>query len=195
MGLRPTQGNEKRLGPATTLYGTLPFPLSSRAAGSLRRVGREMTGILYRQQKIGWAGTRRATLSVSLGEVVIFLISHKRAPVDRDGGLSTSRPPQPLPCPLATVLSFQQPSPFCHPERTRISYFTALTSATFVVLPKENHMQLIEATTLDKEIRGSRGICSSADPSWICSSTERTGLPATRHSKRPRVRLSVRKAA
>jgi hypothetical protein len=23
MGLRPTQGNEKRLGPATTLYGTV----------------------------------------------------------------------------------------------------------------------------------------------------------------------------
>jgi hypothetical protein len=53
------------------------------------------------------------------------------------------------PFPLATALSLQQPSPFCHPERTRISYFTALTSATFVVLPKENHMQLTEATTLD----------------------------------------------
>jgi ABC-type uncharacterized transport system permease subunit len=39
----------------------------------------------------------------------------------------------------------------CHPERTRISYFTALTSATFVVLPKENHMQLTEATTLDRK--------------------------------------------
>jgi hypothetical protein len=52
---------------------------------------------------------------------------------------------------LATVLSLQLPSPFCHPERTRISYFTALTSATFVVLPKENHMQLTEATTLDRK--------------------------------------------
>jgi len=37
----------------------------------------------------------------------------------------------------------------CHPERTRISYFTALTSATYVVLPKENHTQLIEAATLE----------------------------------------------
>ena len=46
---------------------------------------------------------------------------------------------------------FQQPSPFCHPERTRISYFTALTSATFVVLSKENHMQSTEATTLDRK--------------------------------------------
>jgi hypothetical protein len=39
----------------------------------------------------------------------------------------------------------------CHPERTRISYFTALTSATYVVLPKENHMQLTEAATLDRK--------------------------------------------
>jgi hypothetical protein len=39
----------------------------------------------------------------------------------------------------------------CHPERTRISYFRALTSATYVVLPKENHMQLTEAATLDRK--------------------------------------------
>ena len=39
----------------------------------------------------------------------------------------------------------------CHPERTRISYFTALTSATYVVLPKENHMLLTEAATLDRK--------------------------------------------
>jgi hypothetical protein len=39
----------------------------------------------------------------------------------------------------------------CHPERTRISYLTALTSATCAVLPKENHMQLTEATTLDRK--------------------------------------------
>jgi hypothetical protein len=44
------------------------------------------------------------------------------------------------------------PLPFlCHPERTRISYLTALTGATFVVLPKENHMQWTEATTLDRK--------------------------------------------
>jgi hypothetical protein len=39
----------------------------------------------------------------------------------------------------------------CHPERTRISYFTALTSATYVVLSKENHMLLTEAATLDRK--------------------------------------------
>jgi hypothetical protein len=31
MGLRPTQGDEKSLGPATTLYGTGTLSLSSRA--------------------------------------------------------------------------------------------------------------------------------------------------------------------
>jgi hypothetical protein len=36
-------------------------------------------------------------------------------------------------------------------ERTRISYFTALTGATYVVLRKENHMQLTEAATLDRK--------------------------------------------
>jgi hypothetical protein len=54
--------------------------------------------------------------------------------------------------------------PFAIRERNRISYLTALTSATYVVLPKENHMQLIEAATLD-EIRRSRGICSFTQPS------------------------------
>ena len=49
-------------------------------------------------------------------------------------------------------LSLCNRHPFlCHPERTRISYLTALTSATYVVLPKENHMQLIEAATLDRK--------------------------------------------
>jgi hypothetical protein len=42
------------------------------------------------------------------------------------------------------ALSFVIPS-------TRISYFTALSSATYVVLPKENHMQLTEAATLDRK--------------------------------------------
>jgi hypothetical protein len=49
------------------------------------------------------------------------------------------------------------PSPFCHPERTRISYLTALTGATYVVLPKENHMQLAEATSLDRKSGGAEG--------------------------------------
>ena len=35
------------------------------------------------------------------------------------GCLSTSPPPRLPPWPLATVLSSQRPSPFCHPERSR----------------------------------------------------------------------------
>ena len=52
---------------------------------------------------------------------------------------------------------FQQPSPFCHPERTRISYFTALTGATYVVLLKENHIKLFEAATFDRKSRETVG--------------------------------------
>jgi hypothetical protein len=48
--------------------------------------------------------------------------------------------------------SLRHRCPFlCHPERTRISYFTALTGATYVVLPQENHMQLTEVATLDRK--------------------------------------------
>jgi hypothetical protein len=57
--------------------------------------------------------------------------------------------PQQLSYPQQLSFSFQQPSPFCHPERTWVSYITALNGATYVVLLKENHMQLTEAATLD----------------------------------------------
>ena len=50
-----------------------------------------------------------------------------------------------------TTVHKTAPFPFCHPERTRISYFTALAGATDVVLSKENHTRLTEATTLDRE--------------------------------------------
>jgi hypothetical protein len=62
-----------------------------------------------------------------------------------------SSPPNNCPIPWQRSSPFQQPSPFCHPERTRISYFAALTGATYVVLLKENHMQLFEAATLDRK--------------------------------------------
>ena len=52
---------------------------------------------------------------------------------------------------MATVLRLQRPSPFCHSERTRISYLTALTGAAYVVLLKENHTQLFEAATLNRK--------------------------------------------
>jgi hypothetical protein len=62
-----------------------------------------------------------------------------------------SSPPNNCPIPWQRSFPFQQPSPFCHPERTRISYVAALTGATYVVLLKENHMQLFEAATLDRK--------------------------------------------
>jgi hypothetical protein len=55
------------------------------------------------------------------------------------------------PVPWQRSCPYNHPLLFVIPERTRISYFTALTSATFVVLSKENHMQLTEATTLDRK--------------------------------------------
>jgi hypothetical protein len=45
----------------------------------------------------------------------------------------------------------------CHPERTRISYFTALTSDHLCGSPKENHMQLTEVATLDRKSGGAEG--------------------------------------
>jgi hypothetical protein len=53
-------------------------------------------------------------------------------------------------------------------ERTRISCFTALTGATYVVLPKENHTQLTVAATLDRKSGGAdlsrRAVEGSAVP-------------------------------
>jgi hypothetical protein len=78
-------------------------------------------------------------------------------------------------------------SPFpCHPERTRISYFTAFTSATYVVLPKENHMQFTEAATLDRKSGEAEG---SAVPRTSPGNAE--SPTATNFSSRPeRTRIS-----
>jgi hypothetical protein len=51
--------------------------------------------------------------------------------------------------------------PLCHPERTRISYFTALPEATYAALRRESRMQSTEATVLGQEIWDSRGICGA----------------------------------
>jgi hypothetical protein len=51
----------------------------------------------------------------------------------------------------ATTLDELLPFPFVIPKRTRISCLTALTAATYVVLSKENHMQSIEAATIDRK--------------------------------------------
>ena len=58
MGLRPTQGGEKRLGPATTLSGTdtLSFVIPSEAEGSA--VPRTFRGNVFRQSVPGFPATR-----------------------------------------------------------------------------------------------------------------------------------------
>jgi hypothetical protein len=65
---------------------------------------------------------------------------------------------------------------FVIPSEAGISYFTALTSATYVVLPKENHMHLTEAATLDRKSGEAEG---SAVPRTLLGnvfSTERTRI-------------------
>jgi hypothetical protein len=62
------------------------------------------------------------------------------------------------------------PSPFVIPERTRISYLTALTTATYVVLYKENHMQSIEAATLDRKSGEAEG-SAVPPPCTLCRGT------------------------
>ena len=58
MGLRPTQGDEKRLGPASTLYGTatLPFVIPTEAEGSA--VQRTFRGNVFRPSAPGFPATR-----------------------------------------------------------------------------------------------------------------------------------------
>jgi hypothetical protein len=68
------------------------------------------------------------------------------------------------PFPSATALSFQRSSPFCHPERTRISCFTALTGDHGCgSLQREPHAVDRSCNSL-QEIRGRRGICSAPTP-------------------------------
>ena len=47
--------------------------------------------------------------------------------------------------------------PLCHPERTRISYFTALSAATYAALHKESRMKSVEATVFDRKSGGAEG--------------------------------------
>jgi hypothetical protein len=60
-----------------------------------------------------------------------------------------------------TALSLQRSSPFCHPERTRISCFTALTADPGCgSLQREPHAA-DRSRNSRQEIRGSRGICGA----------------------------------
>ncbi len=70
-------------------------------------------------------------------------------------------------------------------ERTRISYFTALAPATYVVLLKENHMQLTEAATLDRkfgEAEGSAGPQTTTGNAEYDAQTELSSRPERKRS-------------
>src|ERR1700744_3786584 len=71
-----------------------------------------------------------------------------------------SRPAALCPSNLTAPNKSHRP-PLCHPERTRISYFTALPAATYAALRKESRMKSTEATVLDRKSWGSRGICGA----------------------------------
>jgi hypothetical protein len=68
-------------------------------------------------------------------------------------------PRQCLSYPCCSELLTHQP-PLCYPERTRISYFAALTAATCAALRKESRMKSTEATVCDRK-SGAAGICNS----------------------------------
>jgi hypothetical protein len=64
--------------------------------------------------------------------------------------------------------------PLCHPERTRISYLTALPAATYAALRKESRMTSTEATAFDRKSGGAEG------PAVRPSLYRRLGAPVPR---------------
>ena len=73
------------------------------------------------------------------------VMGHRPTQGDEKRPLSSNRSP------------WQLGPPLCHPERARISYFTALASATNVVLLKENHMGVDRSRNSRQEIREAEG--------------------------------------
>src|ERR1700740_2053350 len=107
MGLRPTQDDEKRIGPATTLSLPLPSPCHPDRSEAKRRDLRFYGPFLD---------------MFFDGAVVTFFDFRAK-------GAAYRRPhhPDDHPGPWQRFSPFQRPFPFCHPERTRISCFTVLT--------------------------------------------------------------------
>ena len=69
--------------------------------------------------------------------------------------------------------------PLCHPERTRISYFTALPAATYAALRKESRMKSTEVTIFDRKSGGAEG--SAVRPGSRTKVSVPLVLPQTRH--------------
>src|SRR5580658_10915382 len=72
--------------------------------------------------------------------------------------------------------------PLCHPERTRISYLTALPAATYAALRKESRMTSTEATAFDRKSGGVEG--SAVRPGSRTKVSVPLVLPQNRHPER-----------
>jgi hypothetical protein len=140
MGLRPIYEDENGFYPATSLPGSaaLPFVISTGAQRSGEiSVLIPLLGNVFRRSVPGFP---TSPLSPATTHVVLRKENHTQlteaATLDRkSGGAEGSAVLLPLTkptlcnyppftfleqsCPLATALSLQQPSPFCHPERSR----------------------------------------------------------------------------
>jgi hypothetical protein len=87
---------------------------------------------------------------------------------------------------ISTNVTWKRKPPLCHPacpgepwERTRISYFTALSAAAYAVLRKESRMQSTEATVFDRNLRQPRDLrCAlTSNKGHLCFATARRTIP------------------
>jgi len=155
MGLRPTQGDEKRLLSSNRSLRKRPslcHPPARRAVGAypdflLRGTKDDLVCGFHQGKPHELCGT-------------IALNRKSGAAEDLQFSQPTSHP------------LWKRRSPLCHPERTRISYYAA-PKMTSLRLHQGKPHELCGTHRPQQEIRGSRGICSSADLSWKCFSTER----------------------
>jgi hypothetical protein len=58
---------------------------------------------------------------------------------------------------ISDTIAWKRKPPLCHPERTQISYFTALPAATYAALLKEGRMKSTEATAFDRKSEEAEG--------------------------------------
>ena len=72
--------------------------------------------------------------------------------------------------------------PLCHPERTQISYFTALPAATYAALRRESRMQSTGAAVFDRKSGGAEG--PAVRPGSRTKVPVPSVLPQTRHPER-----------
>ena len=59
--------------------------------------------------------------------------------------------------PISNNVAWKRKPSLCHPERTQISYFTALPAATYAALLKEGRMKFTEARDFDRKSGGGEG--------------------------------------